>query len=127
MTKVGVDDVIVNGAGVQEIEALPRMDFTPLLAREGYFGLAGRIVETIEPTSEADPAAILLHVLVSMGNLIGRGTYATVERAAHACNEYVVLVGQSAKGRKGQAWSTQRAIFDQVDPEWVNSRLRSGD
>jgi hypothetical protein len=38
----------------------------------------------------------------------------------------VVLVGESAMGRKGQAWSTPRAILSQVDPLWAQSRVRDG-
>jgi hypothetical protein len=49
---------------------------------------------------------VLLHVLVGVGNLIGRGPHDKVEHSLHCCNEYVVLVGESAMGRKGQAWST---------------------
>src|SRR5262245_51970520 len=38
-----------------------------------YHGLAGNIVRTIEPASEADPAALLVQTLVAFGNAIGRG------------------------------------------------------
>jgi hypothetical protein len=98
----------------------------PTLARDAYYGLAGRVAACIEPCSEADPAAILLHVLIGAGNLIGRSVYAMVESTRHCCNEFAVLVGESAKGRKGQAWSTPRALFDAVNPEWARTRVRSG-
>lgn len=98
----------------------------PVMRREAFQGLAGRVVDCIAPNSEADPAAILLHVLLGVGNLIGRSVYAMVEKTRHSCNEFVVLVGQSAKGRKGQAWSTPKALFEQVNPEWMAMRVRSG-
>ena len=91
----------------------------PTLAQEAYYGLAGRIAQCIEPNSEADPAAVLLHVLIGAGNLIGRSVHAMVESTRHCCNEFAVLVGDSAKGRKGQAWSTPRALFEGVNPEWT--------
>jgi hypothetical protein len=126
MTRPAVDDLIANGLRAQDFAALPRAEFTPILVPEAYHGLAGRIVRTIEPHSEADPAALLLHVLIGVGNLIGRGPYATVEQTRHFLNEYVVLVGQSGKGRKGQAWSTPKALLGQADSAWLKARVRSG-
>jgi hypothetical protein len=117
------------GPGGHELQGaakLPRASTPPPLRREAFYGLAGRIVDGIEPTSEADPAAILLHVLIGAGNLIGRTVYAMVEKTRHHCNEFAVLVGQSGKGRKGQAWSTPRALFERVDLEWTAQRVRSG-
>jgi hypothetical protein len=104
----------------------PAGDRALALKREAFHGLAGRLVECIEPTSEADPAALLVHVLLGMGNLVGRNVHARVEKTIHPCNEFAVLVGQSAKGRKGQAWSTPRALFELVSPEWVKGRVRTG-
>jgi uncharacterized protein DUF3987 len=126
MTRPAVDDLIATGLGAQGFAALPRAEFTPTLAPEAYHGLAGRIVRTIEPHSEADPAALLLHVLIGVGSLIGRGPYATVEQTRHFLNEYVVLVGLSGKGRKGQAWSTPKALLGEVDSAWLKARVRSG-
>lgn len=121
-----VDELIEDGAGRTEIEALPVVEFTPRIEADAYHGLAGRIVETIEPHSEADPVAILMHVLIAAGNLIGGGSHALVERTVHRCNEFVVLVGDSAKGRKGQAWSTPRYLLAQVDAAWNGNRIKSG-
>jgi hypothetical protein len=126
-TKVGIDDFIAeNGADRATVEALPALDYWPVLAPEAYYGLAGRIVQTIEPYSEADPVALLLHVLVGAGNVIGRGLHARVEETPHPCNEFVALVGRTAKGRKGQAWSTPRRLFAAVDEQWARTRIRSG-
>jgi hypothetical protein len=123
---VKVDDMIANGAGRAEIENLPRMAFTPTMAPAAYHGLAGRIVETIEPHSEADPVAVLMHVLVGLGNVIGRGPHALVEHTEHTCGEFVALVGDTAKGRKGQAWSTPRHLLRQVDEAWAKTRIKHG-
>jgi hypothetical protein len=101
-------------------------DAWPTLAPEAYQGLAGRIVESIAPHSEADPVAILMHTLVATGNLIGRGPHALVERTVHTCGEFVALVGRTAKGRKGQAWSTPHYLLTQVDPAWSAGRVKSG-
>ncbi len=124
--KVGIDDVVADGAGRAEVEGLPRVAFTPMLANEALHGLAGRIVRAIEPYSEADPAAILAHVLVGVGNLVGLGPYALVEKTTHRVNEFAVLVGATSKARKGQAWSVPRSILEQVDERWVLSHIRTG-
>jgi hypothetical protein len=98
----------------------------PSIAPEAFHGLAGRIVRTIAPYSEADPVALLLHVLVGVGCLVGRGVHASVEATRHFCNENVALVGRTSKGRKGQAWSTPRAILAAVAPEWCCERIKTG-
>lgn len=124
--KVGMDDLTAAGADRRAVEALPTISFTPTMAEEAYHGLAGQIVHAIEPYSEADPVAILMHLLVGVGNLIGRGPYAMVEKTMHTCNEYVALVGRTSKGRKGQAWSTPRHLLAQVDDAWADGRITGG-
>src|SRR5262249_10579974 len=47
----------------------------PILNEVALHGLAGDVVHTIEPHTEADPVAILLQYLISFGNAIGRGPY----------------------------------------------------
>lgn len=122
----GIDDYIAAGATAETIAAMSRISFTPEMAPEAFHGIAGRIVRAIEPYSEADPVAILMHVLIGFGNMIGRGPHALVERTEHTCGEFVVLVGASSKGRKGQAWSTPRYLLGQVDEPWAKTRIKSG-
>jgi hypothetical protein len=121
-----VDDLIAGGADRAEIEALPVIRFTPEMAEDAYHGLAGRIVRTIEPHSEADPVAILMHLLVGVGNVVGRTPHALVEKTPHTCAEFIAVVGDSAKGRKGQAWSTPRDLLSRVDTAWSTTRVKSG-
>lgn len=121
-----IDDMIVNGAGRDELEALPTTTFTPTMAPEAYHGLAGRIVRAIGPYSEADPVAILMHVLIAAGNVVGRGPHALVEETIHPCNEFCAIVGRTSKSRKGQSFSTARRLFLKVDEEWSKGRIKSG-
>lgn len=51
-----------------------------------YYGLAGDVVRTIAPHSEADPVAILVQFLTAVGNAIGRGPYYQVEGDRHGTN-----------------------------------------
>jgi hypothetical protein len=96
------------------------------LASQAFHGIAGEIIRTIEPHTEADPAALLIQFLAGFGNLIGRGTYTTVEADRHGCNLFVALVGMSAKGRKGTALGHVRRILEQVDATWAAERIQSG-
>ena len=100
----------------------------PTLNPAALYGLPGQIVRTIAPHSEADPVAILLHTLVSLGALIGAGPHARVEHDAHPARLNVVCVGKTGKGRKGLSWSTPRAVVRAVDPALaIASGLSTGE
>lgn len=108
-------------------DGTPKTDEWPrLLAKEAYHGLLGEIVATIEPHTEADQAAILLQILVAFGNVLNRRPHFRVEADIHALNLYVVLVGQTAKGRKGTSWGRVRQLFKMADPDWCATRIQSG-
>ena len=98
----------------------------PLLEREALYGLAGDLTRAIAPHTEADPVAVLLNILTGFGNVIGSGPHFRVEFSQHHLRLFVALVGASAKGRKGQSWSTPRHIFKELDPAWVKDRVTSG-
>jgi hypothetical protein len=121
------------GATAANVAALvrrpvPRPPAWPQLNPAALTGLAGRIVDTIAPCSEADPVAILMHTLVMMGNLIGPGPHARVEHDAHPARLFAGLVGRTGKGRKGLSWSTPRALIRAVDAGWrTASGLSTGE
>jgi hypothetical protein len=96
------------------------------LAEAAYHGLAGRVVRAIAPHTEADPAAILIQYLVAFGSVVGRGPYYAVEGDRHGPNLYAVIVGATAKGRKGTSWGRVREIFQRVDDPWASKRVLSG-
>jgi hypothetical protein len=86
---------------------------------DAYDGLAGTIVATIAPHTEADPVAILGQLLIACGSVIGRGAWFGVEATRHHPNEFVVLVGDSAKARKGSSWDHVARLLARVDPAFV--------
>jgi hypothetical protein len=98
----------------------------PLLPGAALHGLAGDVVRTIEPHSEADPAAILIQTLVAVGNMIGPGLHCTVEATRHALVLFAVLVGETSKGRKGTSWSHIERLCSRVDVEWGSERVTGG-
>jgi hypothetical protein len=90
-----------------------------------YHGLPGQIVAKIAPNTEADPVAILAQLLVACGALIGRGAHFRVEATLHHPHEFVVLVGTSAKARKGSSFDHVARLLSHVDPGFP-SRLTTG-
>ena len=95
-------------------------------AAEAFHGLSGRIVRTIEPASEADPAALLVQTLVAFGNVIGRGAHFIVEGDRHHGNEFVVLVGRTSKARKGTSFGRINRLFEQAEQQWAEERVQTG-
>lgn len=95
-------------------------------AREAFHGVAGGFVDIVSPHSEADPVAFLIQLLVAVGNLLGRSGYAVAESSRHFANFFAVLVGRSAKGRKGSSWSHVRRLFHGIDETWTQERVVSG-
>ena len=91
-----------------------------------FHGIAGEIVRTLEPQTEADPVAVLLHVLVGMGNLWGRGPHFRVGGAYHFTNEIVVCVGPTSSGRKGTAKDDTFQLLRAVDETWTDQHVKSG-
>jgi hypothetical protein len=82
-------------------------------------------VAKIAPNTEADPAAILVQLLVCCGALIGRDAYFQVEATRHHPNEFVVLVGDSAKARKGSSFDHVARLLSHADPAFT-ARLTTG-
>jgi hypothetical protein len=90
-----------------------------------YHGLPGEIVNTLAPHTEADPVAILAQLLVAFGAAVGRGAWFTVEATRHHPNEFLVLVGDSAKARKGSSWDHVARLLVQTDPS-LSARTLTG-
>ena len=105
--------------------APPRTPPWPTLSANAYHGLAGRVVRTIAPHTEADPAAILLQFLAAFGNIVGPAPHCMVESTRHSLNLFVVLVGESSKARKGSSWRQISRLFSEVDAPWIDNRVTS--
>jgi hypothetical protein len=96
------------------------------LAQEAFYGLAGDVVRAIEPHTEADPAALLINFLAYFGNAVDRTPHALAEADRHGTNIFAVLVGESAKGRKGSSTGHIHELFHRVDPSWTENRIMGG-
>ena len=89
-------------------------------------GLLGEIVSSVAPHTEADPVAVLADLLASFGNAIGSGPHLLAGNAEHPARLFVVLVGDSAKARKGTSRAVARAVMAGTDRAWSERRNKTG-
>ena len=77
------------------------------------------------PRDWPSPAAILAHLLVTFGAAAGRGAWFEVEATRHHPNEFAILVGDSAKARKGSSWDHVERVIGRADPS-LSPRILTG-
>ncbi len=104
----------------------PDDDWPAPPAAEAYRGLAGDIARALDPHTEADPVALLIQFLVMFGNAAGRGPHFLVEGTPHFTNEFAVIVGDTAAGRKGTSFDRVRQVFAGAEDDWLDHRGISG-
>jgi hypothetical protein len=92
---------------------------------EAFHGLAGRVVLAIEPHTEASAGALLLQFLTAFGFSVGRGPHYVADGAHHYPNLFCVVVGDTAKSRKGTSWGRIHALFKQTF-KWPTERVKNG-
>jgi hypothetical protein len=90
-----------------------------------YHQLLGEIVSTIAPHTEADPVAILTQLLIAFGAAVGRRAWFEVEATRHHPNEFMLLVGDSSRARKGSSWDHVRRLLHSLDPS-IEPRIMTG-
>jgi len=98
----------------------------PSLDLSALHGPLGTIMDSIQPDTEAHPAAILIQTITGLGNIIGRGPYCQIHETRHYANLFTVVVGASSVARKGTAWGIAKTLLNQVDPSWVSSNVKNG-
>lgn len=105
------------------------LNYTPWpdpLSELAFHGPLGELCKLIEPHSESDISAVLLQSIAMVGNLFGRSAHFVAESTNHYCNEFVCIVGATAKGRKGSGYGQVRRILGDVDEDWNRYRVKSG-
>lgn len=105
--------------------ARPKEGTIPSLAAEAFHGLAGEVVRAIEPHTEASTGALLVQFLVAFGFVVGRCAFYLADGARHYPNLFAVIVGDTAKSRKGTSWNRLRTIFESV-AGWPSERVMTG-
>jgi hypothetical protein len=97
----------------------------PVLEDAAYHGPIGKWVRYIAERSEAHPAALLMQALAIFGNRIGAES---IEDAApgfrqgesyHRTALYIMVIGESGRGAKGDSWSYAHSLLRRVDPTFI--------
>jgi hypothetical protein len=96
----------------------------PILDPAALYGLAGDIVQTLEPLTEADPVGMLVQAIAEFSCAIGPNSRVKLDGASNPLLFYAVLVGGTSKGRKGTANKRIEATFKQAIPGWTRGDTR---
>ncbi len=112
----------VPAASARRLTSPPWPDLQP----EALYGLVGRFVRALDPHTEASSAALLFQFLAFAGNRIGRTAHFVVEGTKHYGNEFICIVGDTARARKGTSLGRVQTFFEAVDPEWASNNITSG-
>lgn len=138
----GMADKLIAGGGdvygatkatVATIPALvvPRAgDWPEPLEEAAFHGALGQAVRVMAPQSEADPAALLINMLAAFGAEVGPKPHMLVGRDKHPPRLFAVIVGETAKARKGHSWGFVHHVFSRLDPTFklrVTDGLASGE
>ncbi|ARF56632.1 DnaB-like helicase N-terminal domain-containing protein [Streptomyces gilvosporeus] len=104
----------------------------PIPHSDVFCGWVGDTVRELDPTTEADPVAVLVNLLSAAGAVIGRRPHLMVGNDRHPCLIWALTIGPTASGRKGSATSTARrvlaeAVPDFFGPEHTPRGLNSGE
>lgn len=95
----------------------------PSLSDAALYGPLGIWIKTIDPYTEAHPAAILLQMLTVLGSLIGRKPFVYAAQYRQRANLFSLVIGQSAIGRKGTSWNIVNEIALGADPDLDKRKL----
>lgn len=112
--------------GIREVTSkpkTPKVDLFPApMASEAFDGLAGKLIDVMEPGSECNRENLLMQLLVSLGNLLGHRPFKR-QAGSHHLVEFVAVVGDTSEGRKGSGLSMVNDLLYVIDPSWRKCRV----
>lgn len=118
----------INGTGEHEFSPAESVGESqvgpswPELDDAALHGLAGDIVNTIAPFTEADKVTLLVHILSEFSCMIGRGPHIKVDGDDCPLSFWPVVVGDTSKSRKGSGGKRIKRLFQSVDSEWTRGK-----
>ncbi|MEU2413951.1 DUF3987 domain-containing protein [Streptomyces sp. NPDC013099] len=98
----------------------------PVLAEAALHGLPGRIVNTILPHTEADPAALLFTLYSATGALIGKEPHILTGGVHHGARVWSLIIGRTAGGMKGTSAAEILRVLRTTDEEFCHDRIMGG-
>ena len=87
----------------------------PSAAPEMFYGLIGEIGRAAAKGTEVNPVAAMGYCMTMMSAAIGRDVYLSVGNTFHHCRLFMVHVGRTSRGRKGDAQGAGRRIRSAID------------
>jgi hypothetical protein len=116
------------GEGLPRLDRITRkpLDEWPTLEGDALHGLAGQVIDVLAPHTESSHAALLLDFLASFGSAAGAAPHAFADGAEHPARLNVLIVGETARARKGTSRSNIARVMAAADPAWSAHRVLSG-
>lgn len=88
-----------------------------------FHGIIGEFALEAAQYSEADPVAIFAQVLTMYGVAANRSAYVLAGNNKHTAALFVLIIGATAKARKGTSGAVARAFMSKVAPDVFERRL----
>jgi hypothetical protein len=98
----------------------------PELGAAALHGPLGDIVAGLADQTEADPAGVLAGLLVYFGCAAGAGPHFRLSGGKHTARLNMLVVGDTARARKGSAEGMARWVMGNVDPAITTARRMNG-
>lgn len=111
---------------VEEPAEEPEPPPWPEMPAEAHHGLLGEITAELAPHTEADPAGVLACLLTYFGAAAGLGPHFRLSGATHSARINVLIIGDSARARKGSTEAMARWVMRTADPAITSERRLSG-
>jgi len=83
-----------------------------------FYGIAGQYAQDVTEVSESDPMAVLGTLLTVFGVFLGREPHIRVGNSSHRAALFTLIVGESARARKGTALQDARVLLEMVNPRF---------
>jgi len=98
----------------------------PILQKEAFYGVFGEYINAIADFIEPAPVGPLVQMLSCFSNVVGSGPYYKIGATIHKLNIFTVIVGRTAKSRKGTGWDIARDVMKLVDYQWWDNKIKTG-
>ncbi len=117
---------LLNNSSYPQIQHGQPPSCWPTLKPEALDGLAGEIVRELDQYTEADPVAVLAHLLAQLSCYIGKSPAPEVllGGVGSPLAFWPVVIGDTSKARKGTAAKEAEGAFERSFPGWSKDQLR---
>lgn len=108
-------------------KAPERLPGAPTFDPDHFYGVAGDLVRTITPWTEADPVTLYASIVTTAGVLISPSYFGRVGSMEHPPRLFMCTFGGTSIARKGTALAENRMIFEAALPsEPTRSYMKGG-